>query len=150
MENISWKNDEVQTLICLWSEDRIQADLASMVRNDKIFQKIASRLGEMGIIRSAKQCREKIKKLKQDYKKIKDHNNKSGVERKTNRWYDMIDAVLGHRPANAGRSGSRDSATALLRAIADEEDSITLGDGADDTSEGKFANNMKYNVTVNV
>lgn len=29
----------------------------------------------MGVYHTAKQCREKLKKLKKDYKKIKDHNN---------------------------------------------------------------------------
>ncbi|XP_057714362.1 uncharacterized protein LOC130930419 isoform X2 [Corythoichthys intestinalis] len=50
-------------------------------------------------------------KLKQDYKKIKDHNNQSGADRKTGKWYETLDLILGHRPAY----GNAKTKTPLLR-----------------------------------
>ena len=46
------------------------------------------------------QCREKIKRLKAEYKQIKSHNNRSGQNRKTCKFLSQLDAILGHRPAS--------------------------------------------------
>ncbi|KAI9525199.1 hypothetical protein NQZ68_009879 [Dissostichus eleginoides] len=43
-----------------------------------MYERCSVKLADMGIFHSANSCRDKIKKLKQDYKKIKDYNNKSG------------------------------------------------------------------------
>ena len=42
----------------------------------------------------------KNKKLKRDYRKMKDHNGKTGRERKKWPFYDKMDGILGDRPAN--------------------------------------------------
>lgn len=84
---------------------------------------ISYRVGyELGIVHSGKQRREKLKKLKQDYKKLKDHNNRSGSDRRTNKWYERLDALLGHRPAFSGAAVTKDSATALLETTQESED----------------------------
>ena len=92
-------------LISLYVTEEIQDNFALLKRNIKIFANISLQLATLGIHHTAKQCREKIKKLKQDYKKIKDHNNQSGSDRKTSKWYD---AILGHTPAYAGHTGIKD------------------------------------------
>ncbi|MGH0146936.1 UNVERIFIED_CONTAM: hypothetical protein FKN15_009845, partial [Acipenser sinensis] len=78
----AWDADEVQALVTLWCDRSVQGELASSVRNEKIYAKLEVDLRELGYNRSLKQCQEKIKKLKQEYKKIKEHNNKSGADRK--------------------------------------------------------------------
>ena len=40
------------------------------------------------------------KKIKSTYRPIKDHNNKSGNDKKTSQFYEQLDAILGHRPAS--------------------------------------------------
>ena len=45
---------------------------------------------------------------------MKDHNNRSGVHRNTWKWFDMMDAIYGHRPVSRGREGGIDTATSLL------------------------------------
>ena len=45
------------------------------------------------------QCREKAKKLKTEYRKIKDKHRVTGTGRKKWKHYDTLDAVLGDRPA---------------------------------------------------
>ena len=41
----------------------------------------------------------KIRKLKLEYRKIKDGRKKTGTGRKEWRFFDAIDDVLGHKPA---------------------------------------------------
>ena len=47
----------------------------------------------------ADQCNSKIRKLKLEYRKIKDSRNKTGTGRKEWKFFDAMDAVLGHKPA---------------------------------------------------
>ena len=51
---------------------------------------------EAGFNRSTEQCRDKAKKLKSEYRKVKDRYNKSGSGRKP---FDALDAVLGNKLA---------------------------------------------------
>ncbi|XP_034095498.1 uncharacterized protein LOC117561926 [Gymnodraco acuticeps] len=75
--------------------------------------------------------------MKSEYRIIKDNNNTSGAGRKQWKWFDLLDQIYGHRPANVGREGGLDSATALLESLQDdyigtceEEHSRTTGDGS--------------------
>lgn len=51
-----------------------------------------------GIDKTAEQCRAKMKKLKVDYRRVKDKHNKTGESRSNWKFFDTMDAVLGHRP----------------------------------------------------
>ena len=74
-----WEDDEVDALIAVWGEEDIHAKLDGTKCNIKVFEAIAQKLSDLGFKgRTAVQCREKIKKLKGDYRKIKAHNHKSG------------------------------------------------------------------------
>ncbi|KAK9979861.1 hypothetical protein ABG768_013269 [Culter alburnus] len=117
-----WTDEEVQALLSVFAEEEIQWELETATRNEKVYLKMSSRLCELGIVHTGKQCREKLKKLKQDYKKIKDHNNRSGSDRRTNKWFDRLDALLGHRPSFSGSAVTKDSATALLEAMPESDE----------------------------
>ncbi|CAM4491202.1 unnamed protein product [Leuciscus chuanchicus] len=110
----SWSVDEVQTFLSLVGEERIQRELDGATRNGKVFQEVAQLLAAHGYHRTYKQCRDKLKKLKSDYRTIKDHNGRSGANRRTWKWFDQMDAIYGSRPASNGREGALDSATSLL------------------------------------
>uniref|UniRef100_A0A665U2B7 Myb/SANT-like DNA-binding domain-containing protein n=1 Tax=Echeneis naucrates TaxID=173247 RepID=A0A665U2B7_ECHNA len=99
-----WTDGEVQALLSLYSTEEIQRDFDSSECNTKIFAGISSQLALLGIHHTAEQCREKINKLKQDYKILKDHYNKSGSDRK---WYDALDSILGHRPAFSNKGAAK-------------------------------------------
>ena len=72
-----WRNNEVMALIEIRAYEGIQQQLDSCTRKWPIFEKIARRLqGEGEYIRTFAQVREKIKQLKEAYKKVKDSNNK--------------------------------------------------------------------------
>lgn len=92
----AWTDAEVQSLLRIYASE-IQQDFQGCKRHLKIFGNISSQLAMLDIHHTPKQCREKIKKLKQDYKKIKDHNEQNGSDRKSSKWFDLLDRILGHR-----------------------------------------------------
>ncbi|XP_037312501.2 zinc finger protein with KRAB and SCAN domains 2-like [Pungitius pungitius] len=111
---LPWSTQEVQTFLGIIGEERVQRELDGMVRNEKVFQHVSERLAVEGYQRTSEQCRIKCKKLRSDYRKVKDHNSRSGVYRKDWKWLAMMDAIYGHRPASLGREGGIDTATSLL------------------------------------
>ena len=64
-----------------------------------VYERISRELGEAGFIKSWKQCRDKMKKLKSEYKRIKDHNGITEKGRKGFKFYDYLIDILGTRPA---------------------------------------------------
>ena len=65
-----------------WSDSDIQFQLEGCKKNREIYEKIA---------RNAVQCRDKIKG---EYRKIKDHSNETGNNKKHWRFYDAMNKVL--------------------------------------------------------
>ena len=94
----AWTDCETLKLIELWSEDDVQAQLEGCKRNRAVFEKISQGMNDAGFQRTANQCREKIKNLRAEYKKVKD-NNQTGNNRKTCKFYEKLDSVLGSKPA---------------------------------------------------
>lgn len=108
------------------ADHRIQQELDGATRNKKIYQEISERMASLGFTRSMTQCREKLKKMKSDYRATKDHNGRSGADRRCWRWFEAMDAIYGHRPASRGRESSLDSAAALLQTSESGECFVTL------------------------
>ena len=97
MAVVNWSRDEVFKLISLWSEDVIQDQLEGCRRNSQVY-KITDGLHEARFSRMFEQCREKIKKLKAEYKKVKDKRDEIGQGRYPEwEFYDALDDVLGHK-----------------------------------------------------
>ncbi|PIO22996.1 hypothetical protein AB205_0016090, partial [Aquarana catesbeiana] len=92
-----------------------------------------------GFERTSGQCRAKLKKLKGQYKKFKDNNSRSGNSQSTWRWYDAMDAIYGHRPANQGREGGLDSATAILESMIDPFETSDASNVSDDGPSTSFS-----------
>ena len=67
---VNWTREETFKLISLWSEDIIQEQLEGCCRNSQVYCKIVNDLREAGYLRSLEQCRDKIKKLKGEYKTV--------------------------------------------------------------------------------
>ena len=77
---MAWSWDEVLKLIEIWGDSAIQAQLEGCKRNQDVYDRIAADLRDAGFECTGKQCREKIKKLKGEYRKIKDTSpDASGV-----------------------------------------------------------------------
>ena len=75
----TWSDPETFKLIEIWGEDSIQAQLEGCRRNKEVYEKISHELNDAGYQRTAEQCREKVKKLNSEYRKIKDSHNKTGT-----------------------------------------------------------------------
>lgn len=120
-----WTDTEVQAFLSLVADGRIQSELDDTVRNVCVSMDLSQQMLSQGYHRSAKQCREKLKKLKCDYRKIR--NGRSGAVRTSWRWYNQVDAIYGHWPANNGReSGGIDSAKMGPDQLAEDGESCFL------------------------
>ncbi|KAJ8403673.1 hypothetical protein AAFF_G00349990, partial [Aldrovandia affinis] len=132
---LPWTPEEIQAMLSIWADSTVQRELESSVRNEKVYLRISSELATMGFLRSAKQCREKVKKLKQEYRKLKDHNNRDGPDRKGGKWFNLMDSVLGNGntiPASTTGGSVLNSAMAILEDMSSpsptSEDSALTGD----------------------
>jgi len=74
----SWTDNEAFKLIEIWGNETIQEQLEGCKRNREVNEKISKLMSEAGYDRTGIQCCEKIKKLKVDYRKVKDKNNQTG------------------------------------------------------------------------
>ncbi|XP_047451555.1 1-aminocyclopropane-1-carboxylate synthase-like protein 1 [Mugil cephalus] len=90
----NWTDPEIVELLQLWSDKSVQIELESSLRNQRVFDRIAHVLREKGIYRTGDQCREKIKKMKLEYRRIKDNH-----KMRSWKFYDVMDRVLANRPA---------------------------------------------------
>ena len=100
----AWTKEETLKLIELWSYEDIQAQLEGCKRNQQVYEKIASLMQKEGFTRTYQQCREKIKKLRQQYKKGKDKIRQTGQQGRQHLiskfvYFNTLDNILGNRPA---------------------------------------------------
>ena len=93
---VNWTREETFKLISLWSEHVIQQQLEGCQRNSLVYRKIANDLGEASYTRSLEQCRDKIKKLRGEYKKVHGKREMTG-EGQYPEWefFDALDNILG-------------------------------------------------------
>ena len=82
----AWSSDEMNILIDIWADAKIQHQLDNWTRKKPVFGAIARKLEEAGFSRSCSKVHEKLKKSKQQYKKVKDSKHLSGRSRLTLVW----------------------------------------------------------------
>ena len=82
MAAVAWTDAETFKLIELWGDQSIQEQLEGCKKNRQVFEKINKQMCEAGYKRTLSQCRDKIKKLRGDYRKIKDAIRETGNENK--------------------------------------------------------------------
>ena len=96
----NWTDAEIRFLIEIWKEHHP----ISKRNNSAVWEAVAKELNrilrEQGltIVRTASQCKGKIKNLEDEYKRVKDHNSKSGNNRETFTYYEELNEILGCRP----------------------------------------------------
>nr|XP_048705506.1 uncharacterized protein LOC125636460 [Caretta caretta] len=91
----AWTEQEVRDLIAVWGEESVPSELRSSFRNAKTFVKISQGMKDRGCNKDPKQCRVKLKELRQAYQKTREANGHSGSEPKTCRFCDELHAILG-------------------------------------------------------
>ncbi|XP_073179131.1 uncharacterized protein [Lepidochelys kempii] len=82
-------------LIAVWGEESVLSELRSSFQNAKTFVKISQGMKDTCHNRDPKQCRVKLKELRQAYQKTREANGRSGSEPQTCRFYDELHAILG-------------------------------------------------------
>nr|XP_048711461.1 uncharacterized protein LOC125639059 [Caretta caretta] len=91
----AWTEQEVRDLITVWEEESVLSELCSSFQNAKTFVKISQGMKDRGHNRDPKQCRVKLKELRQAYQKTRGANGRSGSEPQTCRFCDELHAILG-------------------------------------------------------
>ena len=79
-----------------WANPAIQQELRRNVRNNVVYNCLSAKLATLGFNKTPQKCKEKIKKLKQDYRRIK-NNQQMGVSRTA--WFEIMDEVLSSQAA---------------------------------------------------
>ena len=75
---------------------------STTTRGKNIYETLSNKLATFNVMKTPQQVKNKIKNLKSEYKKEKDHLNRSGRDRKpTGKYFDVMDEILGSRPAIA-------------------------------------------------
>ena len=76
----TWNKEETLKLIEIWGDGATRAQLEGCKHNQEVFDKIAKEQIEAGYMyqSSGKQCRDKIKKLKSEYRKVHDKRSTTG------------------------------------------------------------------------
>ncbi|XP_038558968.1 uncharacterized protein LOC119891409 [Micropterus salmoides] len=96
--SVNWTVEETQVLLCAWSDERIQKNLAENLRNRHVFKHLSTRMSEMGFSRSPHQCRLRVKTLKANYVRAKLQRSVDVTQPCTFKYFAEMDAVLGRRP----------------------------------------------------
>ena len=73
----NWCEEEIRALISVWTDDIIQAEFGGTHRNQHVYKKISAEQEKLGYRRTWDKCRDKVKTLKHDYKKVVDNNNET-------------------------------------------------------------------------
>ncbi|XP_077398418.1 uncharacterized protein LOC144033896 [Vanacampus margaritifer] len=98
-----WSESEVALFLKLVAEERIQQELDG-ARTEKVYLELSQQMATHGFDRSPQTCREKLKKMKSDYKAIKDHGHRGSLYRSDWKWFGQMEAIYGHRRNSRGRS----------------------------------------------
>lgn len=88
-------------MLAYWANPAVQEELRRNVRNNAVYNSLSAKLASLGFDKSAQKCKEKIKKLKQDYRRVK---NSQHVGWARTAWFGILDEVLGSQGTACKRS----------------------------------------------
>jgi hypothetical protein len=115
-----WSEEETSCFIALWSSAEVQGKLDGASRTKPVLQQIQREMAVAGFDRNLQQISNKLKKLKKDYRDQKKDLCRSGKGRpRRNPHFDVLDSVLGDRPA-CQVTGALNSATIMLESMVDD------------------------------
>ena len=89
-----WTDGETLKLVEIWGDDAIRAMLEGSRRNRDVFKKLGREMEAAGYSKTAEQYQGKIKKLKYEYKKIKDKHGQTGEGRKDWKFLEPMDGYF--------------------------------------------------------
>ena len=65
-----WSTEETRTFLGIWGAADVQAQLDGIVRNQAIYEKVATEMRDCGYDRTWKQCKTKRNNMVQRYRKV--------------------------------------------------------------------------------
>ncbi|XP_074809781.1 uncharacterized protein LOC141987842 [Natator depressus] len=149
----AWTEQEVQDLITVWGEESVLSELHSSFRNAKTFVKISQGMKDRGHNRDPKQCRMKLKELRQTYQKTREAKARSRSEPKTCRFYDELHAILGGSatttPATLFDSFNGDGGN-MEAGFGDEEDDEVVDSSQQASGETGFPDSQELFLTLDL
>ena len=146
MAATAWTDEETFLLLDLWGDESVQALLEGCTRNRHVYKCIARDLEKEGYKRTWSQCRDKLKKLKKEYKKLKDYHDETGKKRKQWKFYDKVDDIIGSKPATQPEVIIDTSVEGTSSRILSDEEGVGISD--DEAIEKETEEEGKENETV--
>ena len=139
-----WSDTQASVLVEEWKE-RVEEVESS--RSLEAWQKIVKAVNKAGPFKTMKQCKDKLRNLKQAYKDAKTNNLQTGRAAKTSPFFDVFEEVLGSRPVvkmpgvlqSCSKSTTSNSPSSSKPLHADSSDS----DGDTDSSPKEGKNKRK-------
>ncbi|XP_074108697.1 uncharacterized protein LOC141533612 [Cotesia typhae] len=97
------------------------------ISQKKLWKNVSDQLNTYGHKITGPQCQSKFSGLKRTYKKIKDHNNKSGNSAKTWPYFTLMDDLLGAKPnitptATCSLTGKRTRSNSTCSSVSSENE----------------------------
>ncbi|XP_016303058.1 uncharacterized protein LOC107658878 isoform X1 [Sinocyclocheilus anshuiensis] len=92
--NIPWTDQETQTLIRIWGEDKTQRELRGVLQNGHIFAMISKKMAAHGYIRTAEQCQSRVKRLKLCFKQSYESKHIEGKETVEFKFYKQMERIV--------------------------------------------------------
>ncbi|XP_052438951.1 uncharacterized protein LOC127977833 isoform X1 [Carassius gibelio] len=92
--NIPWTDQETQTLIRIWGEDKTQRELRGVLQNGHIFAMISKKMAAHGYIRTAEQCQSRVKRLKLCFKQSYESKHTEGKEHIEFKFYKQMERIM--------------------------------------------------------
>ncbi|XP_043092817.1 uncharacterized protein zgc:113263 isoform X2 [Puntigrus tetrazona] len=92
--NIPWTDQETQTLIRIWGEDKTQRELRGVLQNGHIFAMISKKMATHGYIRTAEQCQSRVKRLKLCFKQSYESKHIEGKEPVEFKFYKQMERIM--------------------------------------------------------
>ncbi len=115
-----WSEEEISCFLAIWSSAEVQNKLEGASRTKPVLQQIQREMAAAGYERNIEQISNKLKKLKKEYRDQKKDLGRSGNGRpRRNPHFDVLDSVLGDRPA-CQVTGALNLATITLESMVDD------------------------------
>ena len=99
-----WKDQQTTVFVHEWKERKKELESS---RGTETWRHIVDAVNEAGSPKTVKQCKNKIRNLKQAYKDAKANNKQTGSSPKTSPFFDMFDEVLGTASLSSAMSRCR-------------------------------------------
>lgn len=112
-----WTRQETTLLLDLWEQETRRQNLDGTARNYKVHQRISQALGSKGYCRSPMQVRERLKRLRREYR-----------ESRRCEYYDRVAAIMASKAEVNGDGMSQDGVDVATNGMSVDNHHIVCDD----------------------